>query len=104
MTSLFQFILLTPFFMQTPNGQNVQQAIVLLNISDDTRHVSEVESLLTLNHLVFLDKIRTHGKDALIESLRSAHDSILYGSKVEIKEFRDVLFDLKQLGDWLERI
>jgi hypothetical protein len=92
------------FFMQTQNGQNVGQAIVLLHISDNTRHVSEVESLLTLNHLVFLDKIRTHGKDALIESLRSAHDSILYGSKVEITEFRDVLFDLKQLGDWLEAI
>ncbi len=91
--------------MQTQNGQNVGQAIVLLHISDDTRHVSEVENLLTLNHLVFLDRIRTHGKDALIESLRSAHDSILYCSKVEIsKEFRDVLFDLKQLGDWLERI
>ena len=90
--------------MQTQNGQNVGQAIVLLHISDDTRHVSEVESLLTLNHLVLLDRIRNHGKDALIKSLRSAHDSILYGSKVEIAEFRDVLFDLKQLGDWLERI
>ena len=91
--------------MQTPNGQNVQQAIVLLNISDDTRHVSEVESLLTLNHLVFLDRIRTHGKDALIESLRSAHDSIAYVSDQEIdKQFKDVLFDLKLLGDWLEKI
>jgi len=90
--------------MRNTDGQNVGQAIVLLNISDDTRHVSEVENLLTLNHLVFLDRIRTHGKDALIESLRSAHDSILYSSKVEITEFRDVLFDLKQLGDWLERI
>lgn len=91
--------------MQTQNGQNVGQAIVLLNISDDTRHVSEVESLLTLNHLVLLDSIRNHGKDALIKSLRSAHDSILYCSKMEIsKEFRDVLFDLKQLGDWLEKI
>ncbi|NVK66109.1 MAG: hypothetical protein HWE22_16075 [Flavobacteriales bacterium] len=90
--------------MRTSNGQDIRQAVVLINISDGTRHVSEVENLLTLNHLVFLDRIRTHGKDALIESLRSAHDSILYGSKVEIKEFRDVLFDLKQLGDWLERI
>ena len=82
--------------MQTQNGQNVGQAIVLLNILDDTRHVSEVESLLTLNHLVLLDSIRNHGKDALIKSLRSAHDSILYCSKMEIsKEFRDVLFDLK---------
>ena len=91
--------------MQTPNGQNVQQAIVLLNISDDTRHVSEVESLLTLNHLVFLDRIRTHGKDALIESLRSAHDSIAYVSDQEIdKQFKDMLFDLKLLGDWLEKI
>ncbi len=91
--------------MRNTDGQNVRQAIVLLNIADDTRNVSEVEKLLTLNHLVFLDSIRTHGKDALIESLRSAHDSILYSSDVEIsKEFRDVLFDLKQLGDWLERI
>ena len=91
--------------MRTSNGQDIRQAVVLINISDDTRHVSEVENLLTLNHLVFLDSIRKHGKEALIKSLRSAHDSILYRSKVEIsKEFRDVLFDLKQLGDWLERI
>jgi hypothetical protein len=96
------FIHFTHSFMRNTDGQNVKQAIVLLNISDDTRHVSEVESLLTLNHLVLLDSIRNHGKDALIKSLRSAHDSILYGSKVEITEIRDLLFDLKQLGDWLE--
>lgn len=91
--------------MQTPNGQNVKQAIVLLNISDDTRQVSEVEKLLTLKHLIFLDNIRTHGKNALIESLRSAHDSIAYVSNQEIdQQFKDVLFDLKILGDWLEEI
>ena len=104
MTSLFLFIPI-PFFMQTPDGQNVKQAIVLLNISDDTRHVSEVEKLLTLKHLIFLDNIRAHGKDALIESLRSAHDSLAYVSNEEVdQKFRDVLFDLKLLGDWLEEI
>jgi len=103
-TSLFLFIPI-PFFMQTPDGQNVKQAIVLLNISDDTRHVSEVEKLLTLKHLILLDNIRAHGKDALIESLRSAHDSIAYVSNQEIdQQFKDVLFDLKILGDWLEEI
>lgn len=91
--------------MRTSNGQDMRQAVVLINISDDARNVSNIEELLTFNQLVFLDSIRTHGKDALIESLRSAHDSILYSSDVEIsKEFRDVLFDLKLLGDWLERI
>ena len=91
--------------MQTPDGQNVKQAIVLLNISDDTRHVSEVEKLLTLKHLIFLDNIRAHGKDALIESLRSAHDSLAYDSNEEVdQKFRDVMFDLKLLGDWLEEI
>lgn len=91
--------------MQTPNGQNAKQAIVLLNISDDTRHVSKIEELLTPNQIYFLDNIRGHGKDALIESLRSAHDSIAYHSDIEIdKETKDVLFDLKILKDWLERI
>jgi len=77
----------------------------LLNISDDTRHVSEVEKILTLNHLVFLSSIRTHGKDALIESLRSAHDSLAYVTNQEIdQQFKDVLFDLKILADWMEEI
>ena len=66
--------------MRTSNGQDIRQAVVLINISDDTRHVSEVEKLLTLKHLIFLDNIRAHGKDALIESLRSAHDSLAFVS------------------------
>lgn len=91
--------------MRNTDGQDVRQAIVLLNIANDTRHVSEVEKLLTLKHLIFLDNIRAHGKDALIESLRSAHDSLAYVSNQEIdQQFKDVLFDLKILGDWLEEI
>ncbi len=91
--------------MRTSNGQDIRQAVVLINISDDTRHVSNIEELLTLDQLVFLDNIRKHDKHALIESLRCAHDSIVYCSDIEIsKEFKDVLFDLKILKDWLERI
>lgn len=67
--------------------------------------VFEVGALCFLSpETVFRDSIRNQDREALIESLRSAHDSILYGSKVEVTEFRDVLFDLKQLGDWLEKI
>jgi len=103
-TSLF-YLFHIPFFMQTPNGQNVKQAIVLLNISDDTRHVSEVEKLLTLKHLIFLDNIRDHGKDAIVKSLRDAHDWLAYVSEMEIdQKSKDMLFDLKLLGDWLEEI
>jgi hypothetical protein len=52
-----------------------------------------------------LDNIRGHGKDALIESLCSAHDSIAYVSDQKVdKQLKDVQFDLKLLGDWLERI
>ena len=91
--------------MRTSNGQDIRQAIVLMTISDDTRNVSNIEELLTLDQLVFLDNIRKHDKQALIESLRRAHDSIAYGSEVEItKDFKNVLFDLKILGDWLEKI
>ena len=91
--------------MSTQNGQNAYQAVILMHISDDTRHVSKIEELLTPNQIYFLDNIRGHGKDALIESLRSAHDSIAYVSDQEIdKQFKDVLFDLKLLGDWLEKI
>jgi hypothetical protein len=91
--------------MRTSSGQDIRQAVVLINISDDTRNVSNIEELLTLDQLVFLDNIRKHDKQALIESLRTAHDSIVYCSDIEIsKEFKDVLFDLKQLGDWLGAI
>jgi hypothetical protein len=91
--------------MRTSNGQDIRQAVVLINISDDTRHVSNIEELLTFDQLVFLDNIRNHDKQALIESLRSAHDSIAYHSDIEIdKETKDVLFDLKILKDWLEAI
>ena len=88
--------------MRTSNGQDIRQAVVLINISDDTRHVSNIEELLTLDQLVFLDNIRNHDKQALIESLRSAHDSIAYVSNQEIDmQLKDILFDLKLLGDWL---
>lgn len=81
------------------------QEIILIRIADDARYVSRVEELLTPNQILFLDNIRGHGKDALIESLRSAHDSIAYVSDQEVdKQFKDVLFDLKLLGDWLEKI
>ena len=91
--------------MQTQNGQSACQAIVLIRVSDDARYALRVEELLTHKHLLFLDNIRTHGKDALIESLRSAHDSIAYASNQEInQQFKDVLFDLKILVDWLEEI
>lgn len=91
--------------MQTQNGQNVVQEVILIRIAYDARYVSRVEELLTPNQIIFLDNLRNHGKNALIESLRCAHDSIAYSSDIEIsKEFKDVLFDLKQLGDWLERI
>lgn len=76
-----------------------------MRISDNARHVSKIEELLTPNQIYFLHNIREHGKDALIESLRSAHDSITYVSDQEIdQKFKDVLFDLKLLGDWLEKI
>ena len=85
--------------MRTQNGQNNQE-IILIRFTYDTRHVSKIEELLTPNQILFLDKIREHGKDALIESLRSAHDSIAYVSDQEVdKHFKDVLFDLKFLGD-----
>ena len=92
--------------MSTQNGLNAyQEVVILMRISDDARHVSKIEELLTPNQIYFLDNIRGNGKDALIESLRSAHDSIAYVSDQEIdKQFKDVLFDLKLLGDWLERI
>lgn len=90
--------------MRTQNGENNQE-IILIRFSDDTRHVSKIEELLTPNQILFLDNIRGHGKDALIESLRSVHDSIAYVSDQEVdKQFKDVLFDLKLLGDWLENI
>ncbi len=76
-----------------------------MNISNDTRHVSNIEELLIFDQLVFLDKIRNHDKQALIESLHSAHDSIVYHSDIEIdKKTKDVLFDLKILKDWLKEI
>ena len=85
--------------MRTQNGQNNQE-IILIRFTYDKRHVSKIEELLTPNQILFLDKIREHGKDALIESLRSAHDSIAYVSDQEVdKHFKDVLFDLKFLGD-----
>jgi hypothetical protein len=103
-TSLFLFITKL-FFMQTQNGQNACQAIILMRISDDARYALRVEELLTHKHLLFLDNVRSHGTDALIESLRSAHDSIAYTSNQEIdQQFKDVLFDLKILVDWLEEI
>lgn len=91
--------------MRTQNGERDFQEVILIRFADDTRHVSKIEELLTPNQILFLDKIRGHGKDALIESLRFAHDSIAYVSDQEIdKQFKDVLFDLKLLGDWLEKI
>ena len=85
-------------------GQNSQE-IILIRFTDDARYVSKIEELLTPNQILFLDNIRGHGKDALIESLRSAHDSIAYDSDQEVdKQFKNVLFDLKLLGDWLEKI
>ena len=91
--------------MRTSNGQDIRQAVVLINISDDARHVSNIEELLTFDQLVFLDNIRNHDKQALIESLRSAHDSIAYVSNQKVdKQMKKVLFDLKLLGDWLEQI
>lgn len=90
--------------MRTQNGENGQE-VILIRFSNDTRHVSKIEELLTPNQILFLDNISGHGKDALIESLRSAHDSIAYVSNQEIDmQFKDVLFDLKLLGDWLEKI
>ena len=90
--------------MRNSSGQNSQE-IILIRFTDDTRHVSKIEELLTPDQILFLDNIRGHGKDALIESLRSAHDSIAYHSDIEIdKETKDVLFDLKILRDWLEKI
>lgn len=90
--------------MRNSIGQNHQE-IILIRFTDDTRYVSKIEELLTPNQILFLDNIRGHGKDALIESLRSAHDSIAYVSDQEVdKQFKDVLFDLKILGDWLEKI
>ena len=91
--------------MQTQNGQNACQAIILMRVTNDARYALRVEELLTHKHLLFLDNVRGHGKDALIESLRSAHDSIAYTSNQEIdQQFKDVLFDLKILADWLEEI
>ncbi len=91
--------------MRTQNGERNSQEIILIRFADDTRYVSKIEELLTPNQIYFLDKIRGHGKDALIESLRSAHDSIAYVSDQEVdKQLKDVLFDLKLLGDWLEKI
>lgn len=89
--------------MRTSNDQDIRQAVVLINISDDTRHVSNIEELLTFEKLIFLDNIRKHDERSLIESLRSAHDSIAYHSNIEIdKKTKDILFDLKLLSDWLE--
>ncbi len=91
--------------MRTQNGEKDCQEVILIRFADDTRHVSKIEELLTPNQILFLDNIRGHGKDALIESLRSAHDSIAYVSDQEVdQQFKDVLFDLKILGDWLEAI
>ncbi len=91
--------------MRTQNGENTYQEVILIRFADDTRHVSKIEELLTPNQILFLDNIRRHGKDALIESLRSAYDSIVYVSDQEIDmQFKDVLFDLNLLGDWLEKI
>jgi hypothetical protein len=87
--------------MRNSSGQNSQE-IILIRFTDDTRHVSKIEELLTPDQILFLDNIRGHGKDALIESLRSAHDSIAYVSNQEIDmQLKDILFDLKLLGDWL---
>lgn len=90
--------------MRTQNGENGCQEIILIRFADDTRYVSKIEELLTPNQILFLDKIREHGKEGFIESLRSAHDSIAYVSDQEVdKQFKEVLFDLKLLGDWLEK-
>lgn len=91
--------------MRTQNGERNCQEVILIRFADDARQVSKIEELLTPNQIFFLDNVRSHGKDALIESLRFAHDSIAYVSDKKVdKRMKDVLFDLKLLGDWLEKI
>lgn len=48
--------------------------------------------------------IKLHGKEQLTQSIREAHDAILYDSNLKIgKRRKDVLHDLKLLADQLEK-
>ena len=48
--------------------------------------------------------VKLHGKEQLIQSIRNAHDWILYDSNLKIgKQKKDVLHDLKVLADQLEK-
>ena len=69
--------------MRTSNGQDIRLAVVLINISNDTRHASNIEKLSTFYQLVLLDNVRNNDKEVLIESLRSAYDSVTYYSDID---------------------